>query len=134
MSIKTASILEAATAAFTGGTAAALSYLRTLNDGTGVRCRFGGTSFLTKKEVEFSATAPTVKSGAPNGWSQRRKTIRVKFPRTLANGNRTIETMEWKHSHDIEATDAEIDEQLKQFAQFLLDEDFSGFHHDSSTD
>jgi hypothetical protein len=125
MGIKTLSILKDPTTAFTGGTAAPMSFLDEV--GGKIRMFFDGTSFLSRSEALFSTREARVKSDAPNGYTQQREDVVVRVPKTLANGNSTFTTLSLSLSSDIEVTDAEKDTILEYGAQLLTHADTQAF-------
>lgn len=67
----------------------------------------GESDFLTRTSIEFSVKDPVAQVSAPGGYTQIRQTVFIKVPMTLANGNRTVNTLSITMSRDPEfdATD-----------------------------
>jgi hypothetical protein len=108
-----------------GGTADALS---AFGSRTEMEARFDAdTEYLTAKTAVFSQKEPAVANSAPNGFTQARRSVLVKFPLELDNGNRTVNTIRIELGVDVEATSAEIAEYCLIASQILGDTDFSAF-------
>jgi hypothetical protein len=75
-------------------------------------------------EVSFSVKEPKVSEGAPNGYTQARTVVMVKYPMVLDNGNLTVNTISINVATDIETSDAERDELLLLAAQIINNSDF----------
>jgi hypothetical protein len=133
MAIKTASILLDATIAFSAGTAKALTFL-TQASASELIAFFNGTDFRTRFEAKFTSVMPYKKKDAPNGYSQNTRKCLLKFPKTLANGNITINTAEIIIRTDVETTDAEQNTYRNTVAQMAWDSDFDGFWKSGSLD
>lgn len=132
MSIRTGGLLTGATVSATGGTAAAFSILSTAVNS--VKAFFGGTTYLTRNEVDFRVTQAVPVSGKEGIFTQRKNRIFIKFPRTLADGSLHYDTGELKLACHVEATDAEIDEYRAVLAQCSIDSDLDAYYHDGSLD
>lgn len=85
------------------------------------------TDFLTRTEYEFSVKYPAVLSTAPGGWTQARQTVFMKKPRTLANGNRTVDTCSITFAHDPETTTADRLAMRLELVQLLGNTTFGSF-------
>lgn len=128
MAIDTAAILMGSTAfvAPTGGASNDLSIIS--RAGTKVVAHLdGATSFTTRKTVEFSAKDPVALESAPGGYTQAREKVVVKWPITLANGNRTVNTATIEIARDPEFTTANCVDLRLMLAQLLGDSDFTDF-------
>lgn len=91
-----------------GGTGVAISLLKSAGL-TKVTAKYDDdTDFLTRTLMEFSVKDPVVQSTAPGGYTQARETVFVKKPMTLANGNRTVNTINITISRDPEMTEADL--------------------------
>lgn len=91
----------------TGGTVVAFSDL-----GGELRNRqvyLDGTLPLDRTEVTFASKEARVKSDAPNGYTQPRRSMVIRVPLVLANGNRTVNTARVELSVDVETPITEID-------------------------
>jgi hypothetical protein len=87
----------------------------------------GDTEYLTRKTALFTQKEPNVSANAPNGYTQARRTVLLKFPLELDNGNRTINTIRIELAVDVEATASEISEYCLLASQTLGDTDFAAF-------
>lgn len=65
------------------------------------------TGFLDRHTFEFSSKDPVANASAPGGWTQSRSVLLIKQPYTLANGNRTVNTLRIELAVDPEVTAAE---------------------------
>lgn len=132
MTISSASVDKDGVVSSAGGTAKALTSLG--DTANSHNAFFEGPDFLTRNVAEFSTKTPKVSSSAPNGYTQQRSNLKLKFPLALDNGNVTINTVDIGVSCDIETTDAEKDTILSYAAQFLSDTDFSAFWKNQSVE
>lgn len=73
---------------------------------------FDGSDIRTRKEAEFSSVAAKPSSSAPNGYTQNRASVYLKYPLTLDNGLVTTNTIQITLSKDVETTSTEVDEML----------------------
>jgi len=126
MSISTASVLVNGTVATTGGTATTfiskgqnLDVHNTILD--------EGNEFIAQSTVSFNIKSPKVSTGAPNGFTQARNTVRISSPLALDNGSYTTNVLSISLAVDPETTDAEIETMLVLAAQILADSDYSDF-------
>jgi hypothetical protein len=112
-------------AAPTSGSADTLSASGGVNE---VKALFDGdTEFLTAKSMIFTTKEPKVSASAPNGYTQARRAVTLKFPLELDNDARTINTIRVELSVDVEATAAEIAEYCLIASQVLGDADYASF-------
>jgi len=88
--------------------------------------------FLDRIEIEGSVLRPRVQVNAPNGYTQKKTTMFVKKPKTLANGNRTVTTCLIVLGTDIETSEAENVELRRVAAQTLITADFAEFWYEQS--
>ena len=65
------------------------------------------TELLGRTLYELTAKDPVANTSAPGGYTQARKVALIKQPYTLANGNRTVNTVRIEVSLDPEVTAAE---------------------------
>lgn len=72
-----------------------------------------------RRSINFKATLPKISPSAPNGYTQERKEAKFRFPKLLANGNRTENSWQVTSSNDIESTAAEKLEQQLIVAQCI---------------
>jgi hypothetical protein len=126
MGIQTASILVDGTVATTGGSATTfITKGDTLNE---KRVTLDDSSeFIANVNVQFSVSDPVKNAGAPNGYTQKRSTVKMLVPLALDNALYTMNTMTIQLSVDPETTDAEVESMLVSAAQLLHDSDFSDF-------
>jgi hypothetical protein len=126
MSIENSSVLVDGTIAASAGTATPLLVLGNSLDT--VKAQLDqDLDFLNSIAIEFSTKVPKVSNGAPNGYTKRRKRVKVVIPITLANGNVSSRTIILEHASDVESTPADIQSDLVLGAQLLSDSDFSDF-------
>lgn len=126
MTIANASILVDGTVAVTAGTATTLlsqgdtlgSHNLVLDD---------GSTFFGQTSLEFVAKNPQISASAPNGYTQKRNTVKLKQKFALDNGNYTVNTGEVKLAVDPETTDAEIQTLKVTLCQLIMDSDFDEF-------
>jgi hypothetical protein len=133
MSIRSSSILVDGTVAITAGTATSLiskgndlvSHSAILDD---------SSEFIAQTGLSFTSKAPRVSTGAPNGYTQQRNALKINVPRTLANGNFTVDT--W---YVIQATDPETTAAQKASGRIILttclnDADYTAFWDEGGMD
>lgn len=125
MPLSTASILSGATYVTpTGGTALTFAG-RGAQNNTHILVDSAATDARTQKSIVCSVKDPKVSAGAPNGYTQARVTVTTKSPKTLANLNITVNTMQTTMATDTETTAAEIAELKLQHIQAIMDADFT---------
>lgn len=90
------------------------------------------TNLATRRLAEFSVKAPQVQASAVGGYTQARNTILVKFPKTLANGNITINTAKVEVAYDPQTTQAEVESYCEQISQMVGTTAFMSFQKDQS--
>lgn len=135
MSIGAGTLLKDSTtyAAPTGGTSADISIAS--RSGTKVAAYFDGDSnFVTRRLIDFSAKDPVVQKSAPGGYTQAREKVTIRWPITLANGERTVCTGTIEIARDPEFTAAQTKEMRMLLLQILGDGDFTNFwdYHEMS--
>lgn len=126
MSLATLSILENATVTPSGGTALPLTSAGGSLDKNTLIVD-ADTDLRTQRSVDFSVSRPKVQGSAPNGYTQARSSVILKIPRTLANGNTSVDTVFVKFSTDVETTVAEKDEMRALACQLLIDSETDAF-------
>jgi len=132
MSITSASVLVDGTVATTGGTATTmLSKGNTLDQHKVILD--DGSEFIAATTIDFAVKEPKVSTSAPNGYTQRRRTVKILSPLALDNGNTTVNSMKIELSCDHEMTAAEITSLKVLAAQLIHDSDFDEFWEDGST-
>lgn len=70
--------------------------------------------------------------GAPNGYTQQRVNVYMKFPKLLANGNYTVNTVRVELAYDSESSAADIALMREMLAHLGSDADFDGLYEDAS--
>jgi hypothetical protein len=85
------------------------------------------TDLRLQRSMIFSVKRERVSAGAPNGYTQPRNIVKVKFPQELENGNVTVRGFDISYHCDVESTAAEKLEDRKVAAQILTDSDFTSF-------
>lgn len=83
---------------------------------------------LTRRLLKCSVKPESVSASAPGGFTQRRESFVLSFPRVLANGNRTIDTVRVEVAHDPSTTDADVESMCEQSAQILGTAAFMDFY------
>lgn len=126
MPVSTAALLTGATIAPSGGTALQFASAGSTMDKNKIYVS-ADTDLRTRREIELTVKYPKVQVSAPNGYTQARSLVTLKFPKTLANGLVTVNTITVNMSTDVETTVAEKLEYRKVAAQVLIDADFTAF-------
>jgi hypothetical protein len=103
----------------TGGSALAISRNTSPKTNAVIASQDAETDFLTRTSVEFSFKSPIELLTAPGGYTQAREVVLVKSPMTLANGNRTVNTLSITCSRDPEMTTGDF-KSLRLIAVQLL--------------
>lgn len=132
MPLATANIPIGATYAPTGGSATAFSSLGYSSDGVHKLFIDDGSSLILRKNVIVTTRAPVVSVGAPNGYTQQRVNVYMKFPKLLANGNYTVNTVRVELAYDSESSAADIALMREMLAHLGSDADFDGLYEDAS--
>lgn len=127
MSLSSSTIKTGATAiAPTGGSDLVYTALKTGLD-TVTAAVVADTDFRTRRTAEFTARAPKPQSSAPNGYTQVRNNVVLKFPRLLANGAISVDTVRIEVSSDVETSAANRLDMRYLAAQILGDTDYDSF-------
>jgi hypothetical protein len=114
------------------GTATTLSSLG-MKDGRTLQTFLAAdTDILTRRSVDFTAKSAIVSPQAPNGFTQRRSQAVIFFPKVLANGKRTVNSLTIVYSCDVEIGTAEKQNQILLGSQVLGDSDFTSFWQDGA--
>jgi hypothetical protein len=88
-----------------------------------------GSAFSDETRISFSTKEPRVSASAPAGYTQKRNTIVVQVPKTLANANTTINSARIEFSVDSETTSAEYDALRELAAQLIFDTDLDQYYN-----
>jgi len=88
---------------------------------------YGTGSVLDRKTVSFKVSRPKPAPSAPNGYSQQRSSIVLKFPKLLANEQTVVDTVRITVASSSETTELELAEYARLGAQFLGLADYSSF-------
>lgn len=126
MAIANSSISIDATPSVAGGTARTLKELVRNTNELNVFID-ESLAFQLRQEAQFSVKVPKVSSTAPGGYTQARSTALLKKPKVLANGKRTVNTLQLQLSVDPETTAAEVQNMLVTAGQMLTDSDYADF-------
>jgi len=132
MPLATANIPIGATYTPAGGTATAFSSLGYSSDGVHKLFIDDGVSLILRKNVIVTTRAPVVSVGAPNGYTQQRVNVYMKFPKLLANGNYTVNTLRVDMSYDSESSAADVALMREMLTHLGVDADFDGLYEDAS--
>lgn len=132
MSLNSASILVDGTIGVTGGTAT--PFTRLSGDQNVANTAFNGTSLLDRWRAMFTRKEPKVSASSPDGYTQARRKVLVKIPKTLASGALTYNTILVEYARSVETTAAEVVTQRGVASQLIQDPDFDGFWDDGSLD
>lgn len=130
MSLKTISIAPDATVSATGGVAETIVSLGNTMDR--LTLAFADDSFINQRQIECSVVRPKANNNTPNGYTQARRRMFVRIPRTLANGNVTVDKIVLEIDTDHEITDAQILEYRKIAAQLAISSAADEFFNDLS--
>jgi hypothetical protein len=78
----------------TGGTATALKEINPYSGpGKTVVYYNGDTDFTLRRTIDFTTKEPVANSATPSGYTAVREGAFMRWPRTLANGNRHVDTI-----------------------------------------
>jgi hypothetical protein len=126
MTLATAAIMVGSTGiSATGGTS---DDLESVSDSIGYRhSYFGSSDFLSRNNIVFTSTEPKVSASSPGGFTQERREVTIKYPKTLLNGAKTTNVVRLYLSADPETTEAEKTEMIFNAAQVLGDTDFLNY-------
>lgn len=126
MGIQTSSVLYDGTIAASAGTPVDLLVLNGNND-TVNAILDDGSEFLSNIKVAFQVKVPKVSPTAPNGFTQNRNIVKLTWPKVLANGSTTLNSVSMNMGVDVETSDAEVQTMLSLAAQIATDPDFSDY-------
>lgn len=126
MSIDTSVVLVSGTTSTTGGTSTAF-IVKGSGDGNKKVILDDGSEFIDSEQYTFSVKDPIVNTGAPNGYTQARSTVKCVVPLTLDNGNRTTNTVSITLSMDPETSDTEKEALIELGAQLLTQASLDDF-------
>lgn len=132
MSIKTSSLLLGGTVAATGGTATGMIDKGNTLYQTNVVLD-DSSEFASQTRMEYTIKEPKVSTGAPNGYTQKRNTVRILVPLVPSGGESTINSFTITGSVDPMTTEAQMDELRSLAAQAIADTDLSDFWNHQST-
>jgi hypothetical protein len=131
MTISAASVLVGGTVSATGGTATTfVSKGNTLNEHRVVLD--DSSEFVLSTKLEFKVREPQVQTSAPNGYTQKRSTVKCLKPLLLDNGSYTTNSFDIGLSVDVETTETEIAALRSLLAQIATDADYDSFWNDQS--
>lgn len=125
MSIDAGTVLVGGTTSTTGGTST--GFIPKDGDNPRRVILDDGSDFLDQTIITFTARDPQVNSGAPNGYTQQRSSVKVGKPKTLANSALTTNTASATIAFDIETTDAEKEELIEELVQLIRGSAFADF-------
>lgn len=131
MSISALSVNVDGTVATTGGTATTMIAKGNTLDQSNVILN-DSSEFIAETKISFSNRDPIVNSGAPNGYTQARRTVNIHVPLALDNGNYTTNKVTIQFSVDPETTDAEVNSLRVLAAQMIHDSDLDDFYQSGS--
>lgn len=135
MGIQTATLLEGATVSATGGTVRTLAPI-SASSGQATMFVDSDTSLVSRRTIVATVKQPKRVAGANSEgvqFTQARSRIVVRYPKVLANGYVTINSVTIEVSTDVETTAAERHELRNVGAQLLFDADFTSFWDNLST-
>lgn len=90
------------------------------------------TNLATRRLVEFSVKPTAVNTSSPGGMTLARNSINFKSPKTLASGEKAINTAKVEISYHPETTQAEVEQLCETLAQFIGASAFMAFHKDQN--
>lgn len=131
MAISGGAILLDGTVSATGGTSTTL-LSKGENGETNKVLLNDGVAFISQKTIDFTVKEPRVSASSPSGYTQAREIVVLKFPKILADGSRTVNTLRLELSTDINTTDAERLTMRSAGAQLLVDSDITSFWNSQS--
>jgi hypothetical protein len=85
------------------------------------------TSMKTRRDAEFSTKKPKPNAASIGGYTQAYRKVKLRFPRTLADGSITYDQITIELRSDISTTDPFIDDMRYIGGQILADPDFDAF-------
>jgi hypothetical protein len=106
MSIESGAILVGGTTSTTGGTSTSFIVK---GDSANLKKVYldDSSEYVNTTSITFTGKDPIVNSGAPNGYTQQRSTVKANVPLLLDNGNYTMNTVNIELACDPETSDAE---------------------------
>lgn len=116
----------ATTVAASGGTDVTLSTLG-IQGNTNTLIFSTDTSNTTRRIAKASVSLSNPNVNSPGGRTLQRNTLRLEFPKVLADGSTSIEFYEIRSGTHPESTSAEVETRMEQTAQFLLPAKTLGF-------
>lgn len=122
MAIQNATLPVGATITPSGGTATTMK-LKEVTPSKLVVALDDGSEFLSQQTIDVVTKSPVVSTSAPNGYTQARSSAFFRFPLSLDNGNRTVNTLKIELAVDHETTAAEIQGYLAKGVLFMLSAD-----------
>lgn len=131
MTIASSTVLVDGTVAITAGTSTVLETSEVIGGSHNVFLD-DGSDLIDLTTATFTVTKHKPQASAPGGYTQARRKVKVRIPRTLANGNRTVDTFDIAMSTDPETTDAERLTMRVLACGILTDSDFLKFWDDGS--
>jgi hypothetical protein len=88
----------------------------------------------TQRTAEFSVKRSKVSSNSPDGSTQARRSIVMKFPKLLANGSYTVNTVRLELSASVESVAADISEMRLYMASAIIDSEATDFFNSLTTE
>lgn len=131
MTILNTAVMSGGPVTHTGGTAETL--LKQSDSSTEVECYLdGASSFALRKTIVLGVKRPKVSASSPSGYTQKRNTVLIRFPITLASGEVTVCTGKVEIAADIEMSALEITYLRKYLSDFLVTSDTDEFWENQS--
>jgi len=128
MSLNNAALISGATMnAASGGAPLTFSSLGGTSLGQNTLIVPADTTLSLRRSMNVNASAAKANANSPGGYTQARQTLRFNVPRTLSNGNVSVDTVEIKLSTDVQTSIADKQEMLNIIAQTCIDADFTEF-------
>ena len=131
MSISTLSILVDGTITASAGTATSV-ISKGISGNVHPVILDDSSAFDAQTTYVFTAKEPKVSVSAPNGYTQKRSSVKILKPLALDNGNRTVNTGFVEISVDPETTAAELTTLKVELAQCIMDTDLDDFFEKQS--
>jgi hypothetical protein len=127
MPLANAQITDGATTlslTITGGSAISFTDLGSPSVGKKTLMVASDTDERTRRYLDVTVKSPTIDATKPNGFTQSRKTVRLRKPKTLANGKVAVNTIEITVATDVETTQTDYQNLIQDGAQLIMDADF----------
>lgn len=132
MSLQNATLPLGGTPSVAGGST--ITYGVTRNTGNQITAVVtADTDFRTRRSFRATAKSPSIKTDAPNGYTQQRNEIRFDDPILLSNGKHTTNSIGVWISFDPEASAAQKQALLDKALAAVMDSDFTDFMKLGST-